>query len=485
MKVSDLIKLSLHNLWRRKLRTALTVSGVMIGTTSIVVMMSIAIGQTAYFYEMMNQNNELTTIEGRSGNRRPGGRSGGRRKGPGGPGAGKLPPTEKILNDQAVQELAALPGVDKAYPVLEKPVYFKCGAYINPYAQVVALPQAGLDDLQMKVRKADGSEAAFNSREFAQNEIEFLVGKEFGRNFYLPKQRDFDYENGAKIDFLHNSVVYFLDPEAMNRRNQPETEGIPAGESKPLIIPRRRAAHFYGIMQPKSKMDFRSTYMIYTRLETLTKELKKEFRGRGFDQQKLSKSGRWSGDITYSCIKVRTDSLTASQKLVDVIKNLGYEAHSNASFINEMQKQQQRAQTLFGSIGGIALLVAAIGIANTMMMAIYERTKEIGVFKVLGCPIGRIRNMFLLEAGSIGFIGGSFGLLLSTLLSLAMNKLPIVGMLLGSMAAMGGENVRVSIIPLWLYGFALLFATLIGALAGLLPALKAMRLSALEALRTE
>ena len=61
MKVSDLIKFSLHNLWRRKLRTALTVSGVMIGTTSIVVMMSIAIGQTAYFYEMMNQNNELTT----------------------------------------------------------------------------------------------------------------------------------------------------------------------------------------------------------------------------------------------------------------------------------------------------------------------------------------------------------------------------------------------------------------------------------------
>ena len=78
-------------------------------------------------------------------------------------------------------------------------------------------------------------------------------------------------------------------------------------------------------------------------------------------------------------------------------------------------------QGILGGIGAISLLVAALGITNTMIMSIYERTKEIGIMKVIGANLEDIRKMFLLEAGMIGFIGGVAGIIISYILSLLMN----------------------------------------------------------------
>ena len=115
-----------------------------------------------------------------------------------------------------------------------------------------------------------------------------------------------------------------------------------------------------------------------------------------------------------------------------------------------------------------------------MMMSIYERTKEIGVLKVLGCALGDIRTMFLMEAGFIGFMGGVLGLGLSYSVSAAINKF-----LGASLSGMTGGSGAISRIPLWLSGSAVVFAVLIGMLAGLFPALRAMKLSPLAAIRNE
>ena len=154
-------------------------------------------------------------------------------------------------------------------------------------------------------------------------------------------------------------------------------------------------------------------------------------------------------------------------------------------------------------------MVAALNIANTMTMAIYERTKEIGVMKVLGCRIGKIREMFLIESGTIGFIGGVVGVLLSLLLSFVLNHLSEwlvllstalasmgiqfdassvnLGGLLNSAGSIGGgmgmESTQLSIIPPWLVLAALLFATIVGLLSGIAPANRAVKISALEAIR--
>ncbi|MDE5824774.1 MAG: FtsX-like permease family protein, partial [Lachnospiraceae bacterium] len=116
-----------------------------------------------------------------------------------------------------------------------------------------------------------------------------------------------------------------------------------------------------------------------------------------------------------------------------------------------------------------------------MMMSIYERTKEIGVMKVLGCDIRNIQGLFLMEAGFIGFIGGVIGVGFSYALSLVIN---------GLMTSSGmGENMGITgaicRIPLWLSPLAVVFAIVIGMIAGFIPSLRAMRLSPLAAIRNE
>ncbi len=134
-------------------------------------------------------------------------------------------------------------------------------------------------------------------------------------------------------------------------------------------------------------------------------------------------------------------------------------------------------QMVLGGIGAVSLFVAAIGIANTMMMSIYERTKEIGIIKVLGCDLGNIRSMFLLEAGFIGFFGGMAGLILSEIISAVINS--VAG------KASEGYFGQISYIPLWLIAVSLAFAVLVGMVAGFFPALRAMKLSPLAAIRNE
>ena len=158
------------------------------------------------------------------------------------------------------------------------------------------------------------------------------------------------------------------------------------------------------------------------------------------------------------------------QQIID----MGYYAYSNAEWVEQMEEQYAMVQAVLGGIGAVSLFVAAIGIANTMMMSIYERTKEIGIMKVLGCSLGRIRDLFLMEAGFIGLCGGALGLLVSYWISAVINVL----------VSDSGYST-LSYIPLWLSSAALVFAVLIGMLAGLLPALRAMKLSALSALRNE
>ena len=162
------------------------------------------------------------------------------------------------------------------------------------------------------------------------------------------------------------------------------------------------------------------------------------------------------------------------EEVQEAIRGMGYQAESNAEWMEQTQEQSRSIQAALGGIGAVSLFVAAIGIANTMMMSIYERTKEIGVIKVLGCDMSAIRNMFLAEAGFIGLIGGVVGLALSYGISSIIN-----------FVAKETYYAGISYIPFYLSGMAMIFAVIIGMMAGLFPALRAMRLSPLAAIRNE
>lgn len=185
-------------------------------------------------------------------------------------------------------------------------------------------------------------------------------------------------------------------------------------------------------------------------------------------------NGRAYKQIYYNSIYVRADRMESVEPIQKAIRDMGFEANSNTEWLKQTQEQMRTIQMALGGIGAVSLFVAAIGIANTMMMSIYERTKEIGVLKVLGCDLTDIHRTFLMEAGFIGLVGGCIGLLLSYGVSAIIN-----------IAAKSSAYQGISYIPFWLALLAIVFSVVMGMVAGFFPAFRAMHLSPLAALRNE
>ncbi|HCR84760.1 MAG TPA: ABC transporter permease, partial [Lachnospiraceae bacterium] len=194
--------------------------------------------------------------------------------------------------------------------------------------------------------------------------------------------------------------------------------------------------------------------------------------------QPTTKSGKPYRQFVYTSATVQAENLEDVDELSAAIRNMGFQVTTNAEYMDSMKKQFAMIQALLGGIGAVSLFVAAIGIANTMMMSIYERTKEIGVIKVLGCSLKNIKQMFLLEAAFIGLIGGIVGNILSFGMSF------IINLLTGGGSAVELDG-NLSYIPPWLVLASMAFAVFVGMAAGYFPALRAMRLSPLAAIRNE
>ena len=181
---------------------------------------------------------------------------------------------------------------------------------------------------------------------------------------------------------------------------------------------------------------------------------------------------------------VKIDDIDNFKIVKSAIEELELQAFGMGEFIDQMTQGALIAQGILGGIGSISLIVAAIGITNTMVMSIYERTKEIGVMKVIGASVNDVKQLFLVEAAMIGLLGGFIGLMLSYGLSALLNT--VLGpMFTGAMGGISGEQPMISVIPIWLGLAALLFSIFVGLVSGYYPAKKATKLSAIEAIRTQ
>jgi len=453
MNKSDILRMSLVNMLRRKTRTFLTIVGVIIGTSSIVVMMSLGLAIDKTYEEQLGQMGSLNIIDVY----------------PFAPyieGSTSYAFNEVRLDDQAIQQFAAIPGVEAVMP--QKTAYMRVVAG----RMVADMPVVGI---QPELLEAFEFEIE-SGRLLNPGDKEALIFGKYVPDFFfnprMPNQRWGPNQSGqSQVDLLTNNLLITTDMSYGERRRSSDIED----DSKP---PQPHEVKGVGIIKESGTEKDYQAYMSLAALEEIMKADDRFQRSQSQDRISRRSSFQQSG---YEQVKVKVADIELVENVQEQIRNLGFESHSLLNMLNSMKEYSRTLQAILGGIGAVSLLVAAIGITNTMVMSIYERTREIGVMKVLGADLKDIGKMFLLEAGLIGFVGGGLGVAFSYTVSFLLNHLST-----GFMGGMlGGAPGQISIITPLLAVSALAFATMIGLIAGYLPARRAMHLSALDALRAE
>ena len=405
MNKRDMIDMALRNLWKRRLRTALTVLGVVIGTASIVVMVSIGIGMNKGFASQLENWGSLQVIDVYP--------SGGMEYDK---ETDSMKQTKKQdeLNAKAVENFRQMEHVQAVSPVLEDYLYLTAGKYMAD-ASFIGIEPGAMTALGYQVE--DGRALS------EEDSKAIVIGG--GVEFYNPK----------------------LSWEMRNASEPPQVDVL------------------------KEKLGVTWDWSYGTRdADKTIKPVKVDAVG------KMSADGNngWTVIMPIRELeKIQKEKQAWEQKQNGGSSN-GNRQKSKEYELEAMKETTRMLRLVLGAIGAISMVVAAISITNTMVMAIYERTKEIGIMKVIGASLKDIKGLFLTEAAFIGFSGGIIGIIVSYGASFLVNFV----------AQRQGSTMQ-SAIPIWLALGGIAFSTAVGVIAGYLPAKRAMKLSALMAIKTE
>ncbi len=189
-------------------------------------------------------------------------------------------------------------------------------------------------------------------------------------------------------------------------------------------------------------------------------------------------NGSQQGLSDYTKIKVKVKSDKELNTVRSAIMDKGYSVSALSDIIDQANQVFNVVQIVLASFGIVALIVSAIGMFNTMTIALLERTQEIGIMKALGATSGNIWQMFLAEAVLIGFLGGLGGIIIGWAGGQIFNY--GINLLAG---AFGGSKISIFYTPLWFVMLIISFSSIVGLLTGFYPARRAAKISALMALR--
>ncbi|MCR5153951.1 MAG: ABC transporter permease [Lachnospiraceae bacterium] len=445
MSISDLFKMGLRNLSRRKARTALTVLGVVIGTISIVVMVSIGIGVNRSFDKQFMENGEMTIIKIQS--------------------EGDMYDEEgnwtgsktQILNDALIEQLKTLDHVKVVSPVIET----EARLYSGNYSTYIQLKAVGVDAF----REFGFPDLTYGSYPTEKNPATIVLAANSLSNFYYYSPNG-NYK--TKTVDPSNTVVTLKFDSWKYKRNERKKEY--ELKIKDYCQMAETDNYEYGYACYMTIDYFKEIYAKYA--NTLTIE----------DRKKALASLD-----TYNYINVNVDNIKNVTKVQEAIKEMGFSTFSEMQYLEPLKETSNMLQLVLGAIGAVAMLVSAINIANTMVMSIYERTREIGIMKVLGCKVGDIKRLFLFESAMIGLYGGIIGVILSYIASHFINKYggTLFAALMSGSGVYNIEDASFSVIPIWLPFMAAGFGILVGVLAGYFPARRATRISAIEAMKND
>lgn len=442
MRFIDLIQLVGYNLGRRKGRVLLTAIGVVIGTAAVVVLVSLAVGLQKNATQQLWGINDLTSIEVYPGYSEM---SVSAVKMGGGGGGGGSSDGMVYLTPAAISEIEALPDVKLVVreDYLNAAMELKYGKLVG-YSGAIGVD---VDDLStMGLTTSEGS------TELARGSV--IIGAYINQNFYDPNMRPNDPPLeppqliGETLRFV--LIKYTEDGQEIRKTFNMKVSGV--------------------LAETRGSSD----YNIYMRLDELT-GWNEWARGTRINRNKEG----------YNMLIVKAESPDVVTGIADQITAMGFMANTPQAVLEGINSFFTVLQVVFGGVGAIALLVAAIGIANTMTMSILERTREIGLMKAVGATNRDVLSVFLGEAAGIGFIGGLGGVLVGWSLSALLN---LVG--LSYFASQVSENgglppTMITTTPIWLPIFGLFFAAIVGLISGLYPALRAATMVPVTALKYE
>lgn len=450
MKLKNSIKTAFRNLSRRKTRTFLTSFAVSIGTMLIILMVSLGVGVQKIIEDNLKANASANVINVTSNKTEQDGvKLEVNKEGENSSEQSKSEP-KKILDKNALDKIKEIKEVKDIsvytyIPSIEKKLMdkeIKDTAILAYDLNYPIFTENNIEAVRIKEKKEDLQPIIYGEMLKKEDKNSILVGKKL-----LDKLGITDAESVVGKEITLTAKL-------------PDMSGIPKMDP---LVKNFKIVGVVGEAFPNSEQ-----------LIVSIDDAKDLLGYLNLNENSYEENGADKVEVT---VKNISDVSTVS----DEITKMGYGATSIQSMIKNVKATFTVVNAVLAIIGVIIVFVASIGVINTMTMAIYERTRSIGIMKALGCSRGDIRRLFIVESAAIGFIGGLIGIVFSL-----MNTQIIKVILDSFLKSKGISNVpNIFSTPIWLVLGTMGFAILISVIAGFYPANKASKLDPVESLRYE
>ena len=470
MKLPDLTELAMRNLRESLLRNSLTTIGISVGVASLVAMLSLGIGLQQLASRRLIKSGLFDTVVVTS---RRDLRSFGREEERNAP----TPAESRILEESTRLEIEHLPNVLEANPDIRfiTELRYEDKPHLTTVAALPASAKStdAFEGVQGQFFSSDVAPEAILQKAFAEE----LLGR-------TPK-RGVDETNVAELaaPLLGKELTmrYAQRETPQNKPSANTSDDAPGSSNGNLggaaysVVSREQKLKIVGVadLDPESmRGPTRARVFLPLKLAEALHVMQPT------DLREISRAE--SDQPVYSSVSVHVKNPAQIRVTEDAIKKMGFNTFSILDATRSLQQFFAVLDLFLGIFGSLALAVASIGIVNTLVMAILERRREIGIMKAIGASDGDVRKLFFAEAGAMGILGGVVGVVLGWAIGQVIN--------LGTNVYLKRQSLPPEhfwSVPWWLVGAAILFSFVVSLVAGLYPAARAARLDPVQALRYE